>query len=174
MGTDSKPLFATVSPGTPDEYTIIVSELPEDDVRNWRYGGFLDSDKESYTLTEFMNTGYECHKIMGYLTDDKVILWLRLFDYLGKKYSGLNEIKFHFYCSDEKEPFYFQWKREYIQTHKELLVHVGSSESIYWFTEDSDFKHKNYNTLIFHKDMYAANWKKATFRAFYASNNSIF
>ncbi len=174
MGAESEPLFATVSPGLPEDYVITVSELSEEDVRIWRHGGFLDSDKESYTLTEFMNTGYDSHKIMGYLSGVRVSRWLLLFDYLAKKYPALNTIEFHFYYLDEKEPFYFQWKREDIRTHTELLVHVGSNESIYWFIEDPERKHKPYNTLVFQKDMYISNWKKGTFRSYYTKNSTVF
>jgi hypothetical protein len=174
MGTSSKPLFVTVSPGVPENYTITISELSDTDVDNWRYNGFLDSDKESYSLSEFLSTNYDSHKIMGYLTCDQVMKWLHLFEYLAKKYSTLHELQFHFYCSDEKEPFYFQWKRENIRSHKELQVYVGSNESIYWFSEDSTRSHKPYNTLIFQEDMYALNWKKARFRSFYVPIRNIF
>ncbi len=173
MGVDSEPLFTTSFPGLPEDYVITVSELSEEDITSWRNGGFLDSVKESYTLSEFMNTGCDSHKLMGYLTGNKVSLWLNLFDYLAKKYPTLNELTFHFYCSDDKEPFYFQWKRTNLLTHKDLQVHVGSNESIYWFT-NPDSKQDNYNRLVFQKDMYVKNWRKASFRTFYASNKGVF
>jgi hypothetical protein len=84
MGVDSEPLFATSSPGLPEDYVITVSELSEEHVTSWRNGGFLDSDKDSFTLSEFMNTGCNSHKLLGYLTGNKVTLWLNLFDYLVK------------------------------------------------------------------------------------------
>ncbi len=174
MGTDSEPLFAEVSPGSPEDYSITLSELSESDLLKWRNGGFLDKEQESYTLYEFMNTGCDYHKIMGYLHGDKALVWLRLFEYLAKKYPTLNELTFHFYCLDEKEPFYLSWKRENILTHNNLQIHVGSNESIYWFIDDPNSKQDKYNRLVFKKDMYVKNWRKASFRTFYASTQGIF
>jgi hypothetical protein len=155
MGTWSKPLFATVSPGTPDDYEIVLSELPTDQVHAWKNAAFFESNTSTYTLSEFMNTGCDTHKIMDHMNNNQIYRWLSLFSYLAKKYPVLNEVAFHFYCSDDHKAYYFMWKRQKDgESPIVLKMHVGSYDSVYYFTIDPEHPRR----LVFHKDMYLHYW----------------
>ncbi len=159
MGTWSQPLFATVSPGTPEDYSIVLSELPEKLRHQWKHAGFFPdgNEKDVYTLFEFMVTHCDTHKIMDHMSNDQIHRWLSLFAYLAKKYPTLNDVRFHFYCSDEHKAYYFQWTREKDgKEPSQINMHVGSYDSVYYFTVD-DPEHPR--QLTFHKEMYEKNWR---------------
>jgi hypothetical protein len=155
MGTWSQPLFATVSPGIPEDYSITLSELPDKVVEEWRHGAFFQTeDKDTYTLSEFMDTGYECHRIMDYMNDEQIQRWIALFAYLAKKYPALNTVAFHIYCSDEHMPYYFKWDRakEGIES-LHLNMHIGYRDCVYYFTLEEGIP-------VFHREMYEKYWRK--------------
>ncbi len=159
MGTWSQPLFATVAPGKPEDYSIDLSEVPEEVVRRWRHAAFFGqaTDKNMYTLSEFMDTHCDTHKIMDHMSNDQIHRWLSLFSYLAKKHSTLTDVCFHFYCSDEHKAYYFKWTREKDGVEpKHINMHVGSYDSVYYFTLD-DPEHPR--QLTFHKEMYEKNWR---------------
>jgi hypothetical protein len=155
MGTWSTPLFATVSPGTPEDYEIVLSDLSETLVNEWKHVAFFKSGAPTYTLTEFMNTGCDTHKIMDHMNNDQIRRWLSLFSYLAKKYPSLNEVAFHFYCSDEHKAYSFRWDRtKHGDEPNVLYMHVGSYDSVYYFTIDPEHPRRR----IFHRDMYEKYW----------------
>ncbi len=158
MGTWSQPLFTTVSPGKPQDYSIVLSELSEKVKHHWKHAAFFgEEDKDTYTLSEFMDTHCDTHKIMDHMNNDQIHRWLSMFSYLSKKYPLLSEIIFHFYCSDEHKAYYFKWSRQKDGDEpKHINMHVGSHDSIYYFTMDDPAEPRH---LTFHKEMYEKNWR---------------
>lgn len=160
MGTCSTPLFATVTPGKPEDYVILLSELSQEDITYWNNAGFLsDEDKTSYTLTDFMNTGSDWHKIVFYFTNDKINMWVKLCRYIAKKYKILENIKFHFYCQDEQLPYYI----EYISDFNKLIIFNGSNDSILWFKINDKLSTPSRIRLIFDEELYRERWQQAQF-----------
>ncbi len=163
MGTWSQPLFTTVSPGKPEEYSIILSELPEETVRIWKHAAFFGTEeKQSYTLSEFMNTRCDSHKIMDHMNNDQIRRWLSLFAYLAKKYPTLNTVLFHMYCSDEHKPYYFKWDRTKDGAEPlHINMHVGYPDSVHYFTLETDPESESGKKKpVFQKDLYEASWRK--------------
>lgn len=163
MGTCSTPLFITVTPGNPKDYVIVLSELSQEDITNWDYAGFLsDKDKSSYTLTDFMNTESDCHKVLYYFTTERTNMWINLCKYISKKYKVIENIRFHFYCQDEQFPYYI----EYISQYDKLILYSGSTDSIYWFKINDKLSCPSRIRLTFDKESYKANWQQSIFKEF--------
>jgi hypothetical protein len=161
MGTWSKPLFATVSPGTPEDYCIDISEFSEDTLCKWKHTAFFDCEtKESYTLSEFMDTGCDSHRIMDYMNNEQIHRWTSLFAYLSKKYPTLTKCALHFYCSDERKPYYFAWDRtKHGAEPRHFSMHVGYPDSIHYFTIENDPENSR-KQLLFREELYSENWRK--------------
>jgi hypothetical protein len=162
MGTCSTPLFATVTPGKPEDYIILLSELSPEDIANWENSAFFiteDDDVNSFTLSDFMNTGSDCHKILFYFTQDKINMWVDLCKYISKKYKVITNIKFHFFCQDEQIPYYIEYQPQY----NKLILSTGSSDSIYWFKINEQLSKPNSIRLTFDEESYKANWQQAIF-----------
>lgn len=162
MGTCSTPLFATVTPGKPEDYIILLSELSPEDIAMWENSGFFITEgdnKTSFTLSDFMNTGSDWHKIIFYFTQDKINMWLNMCKYISKKYQIITNIKFHFYCQDEQIPYYIEYQPQY----NKLILSTGNSDSIYWFKINEQLSKPDMIRLTFDEDLYKANWSQATF-----------
>ncbi len=172
MGIGSTPLFATVQPGNSEDYRINVSELSKDVIQKFEYMGFFHTGADSYTLSEFMDTQCDYHKLLYYMENDKVDVWLRLFTYLSEKYPDIEEIAFHFFCSDEKIPFYFIWKRH--DSLKELIMHVGNSEDTHCCKENPNKIKPYHPSLIFDKELYMKKWRIISINKMILKKRDIF
>ena len=134
MGIYSYPLFASVTPGTPSEYSIDTSQWTAERLAAWHSAVFLDYDgvrggKVRWDLNEFMTTGFDCHKIYGYFDRGNTEMWMALFRDLYAAYPGLTRVAFHFFCSDEQIPFYITMDRG----DSVLQLFRGQSESYKYF-----------------------------------------
>jgi hypothetical protein len=170
MGTWSKPMFVTVSPLTPDDYVIDVSDFDETTLNEWRHGAFMcdDQEKTQYTLNEFMDTQCDTHKIMDYMGNAAIRRWLKLFTYLYTKYADLENLAFHFFCIDSQEPYYFTWNRT---IPDELNMHIVSEQNMFCFKPEERQKHEDCSGCsecgfgyAFDQSMYLQNWKKIACR----------
>ena len=136
MGTWSYPLFATVSladdaAGSPDDYIIDTTAMTAEELGRWRNAAFLgDATKTHWTLTEFMNTHCDTHKIMDHMNREQIVRWERLFRQLYAAYPGMKRLAFHFFCRDGQFPYYLTMDRD--DDAKLLLCH-GHSESYMYF-----------------------------------------
>ena len=142
MGTWSKPLFATVSSGSPDDYVIDTSSMSERELDRWRSAAFLEdtsftltdlleaAEKTRWTLTEFMDTHCDTHKIIDHMDREQIVRWEVLFRQLYTTYPTLERLAFHFFCSDGKFPYFLTMDRE---ADAPLLLCQGHSESLKYF-----------------------------------------
>jgi len=164
MGTWSYPLFATVNEKTPDDYVITVADLSAEDIQGWKHAAFFHlvktttgwEEQPTWTLTEFMRTYCDSHKLMDHMDNATIQLWLNLFAYLHGKYPSLS-VRFHFFCSDSNEPYYFSVDKT---SPKTLLMCVGQSESQLYMVPDA----KGEREFKFVVAKYAHRWKDASFR----------
>jgi hypothetical protein len=178
MGTWSRPLFATVSPGLPSDYVIDLTKLSEATIAAWQHAAFLhNTTKQRVTLSEFMNTGCDTHKIMDHMDSSQIYRWLDLFKHILEVNPTLQEAQFHFYCVDTNEPYYFSLVRDREDVPTTLFMFVGQSESIYYFKKRVYyFKKRDYDEeprLIFREDEYTRVWKTCDFRVLCLRANSI-
>ncbi len=98
------------------------------------------------------------------MNGDKLQLWLNLLAYLAKKYPDLEDLAFHFFCTDMQLPYYFSWNRQRDgEQPATLYMHVGNSESIYYFTIMPDPEDDAETSLVFDEAAYWRNWRKAAF-----------
>lgn len=192
MGTWSVPLFATVTPGKPEDYRIDLTKMSDDVRRSWTYSSFFnhdDSSKTSYTLTEFMNTNCDTHKIMDYMGNEQINKWLRLFEHIFSENPEIVTLQFHFFCSDSQEPFYFSYTRDDFNSSNKLNIlqkneqtylymYIGHSESINYFSRNKSWFKSNSDErqFKFKRDMYYKNWMNSNFRIvrLRVNSNSLF
>lgn len=161
MGTCSLPLFVSITPGKPEDYIIDSLELSQEDIDNWNNYGFLsEENKTLYTLTDFMNTGSDCHKIIFYFNQEKINMWVKLCKYITKKYKIIENIKFHFYCQDEKFPYYI----EYISQYNKLILFCGGTDSIFWFKINEELSTNNKLRITFDDQLYRLRWQEGNFK----------
>jgi hypothetical protein len=139
MGTWSRPLFATVGVGAPEDYVIDTSLMTAEELGRWRTAAFLDRGDASqtrWTLTEFMNTGCNTHKIIDHMDREQIVRWEKLFRQLYAAYPSLTKLVFHFFCSDGGFPYYLTMDRG--DDAKLYLCH-GHSESHKYFRRPTGF-----------------------------------
>ncbi len=132
MGTWSRPLFATVSTGAPEDYVIDTSLMTHETIAQWRHAAFLgyDTSKTRWTLNEFMTTECDSHKIIDHMDRTQVVRWEALFRQLYTAYPALNKVAFHFFCSDGAFPYYLTMDRG---DDEKLYLCQGHSESYVYF-----------------------------------------
>ena len=131
MGTWSYPLFATVDAGSPDDYVIDITTMSETEIAHWRHAAFLgDESKTRWTLTEFMNTRCDTHKIIDHMGREQIMRWEGLFRQLYTAYPSLTRLAFHFFTSDGGFPYCLTMDRG---TDAKLLLCCGHSESFKYF-----------------------------------------
>ena len=114
MGTWSTPLFVSVAPGNPEDYHIDTTKLSSETIESWRKSAFLQDiyntttkkwvPQTSYTLDEFMDTGCDTHKLLDYVDNEKITMWLDMFTHMLGENPTLEHAQFHFFCTDSQEP----------------------------------------------------------------------
>lgn len=153
MGIYSNGLFTTC-----DDLVINLNDFSKEKIESWQSIGFFTSNKEQYTLKDFMIQNTGCLKILGYLEDQK-LLWNELFQYLERKFPERFPV-FHFYCSDERKPYYISWNKK----EKIVNVNVCEPQNMYCFKRKkrffSCFKNNLENDYIFDEKLYKQNWMK--------------
>jgi hypothetical protein len=109
MGTWSRPLFARVSHGSPGDYSVTRPAA----ATGWRGSAFFETKAagESYTLSEFMDTGCNSHKILDHLGSEQIADWKGLCAGLMARYPVLEWVEFHFYSSDAGFPYCLRYAR---------------------------------------------------------------
>lgn len=116
MVINSMPLFAYVTPGTPDDYIIDISSWTDPQKTCWGRSGFfadISSGKTRWTLTEFMNTGLKNHKILDYLEHTSIKeRWVHLFKSIYETNPTLEKIQLHFYSDTFGIPYYLNFNRD--------------------------------------------------------------
>lgn len=166
MGTWSQPLFACVSHGNPEDYVFDVSDWPAKILHTWRHSAFLGDDptKTLWNLSEFMNTGYDSHKILDHLDNGQRLRWYQLMTALIEKYPVLEWIQFHFYSSDAEFAYCLELRRaekptlrlrQALKEHNPQFYHTQRSWSQWLRREETK--------TVFEVDEYKARLDTATF-----------
>jgi len=167
MGTWSRPLFAKVSSGNPDDWFIDYTDWPIARVGEWHHAAFLHDLKQTrLSLTEFMNTGFDTHKIMNHMSPEQIQRWLDLFRDIYTQNPTLEWVQFHFYCSDTKVPYYLTC-RQSLPSVLEMAICESNSRyylrrkrSIWeWFTHTAESQE-----LFFDEKAYKAAQDRCIFR----------
>lgn len=126
MGTWSQPLFCRVSHGAPTDYKIHRSSS---EIDSWAPSGFfhdpLQPSKTEWSLTEFMLTGCDSHKILDHLDHPQINRWISLISHVLTDYPILEWIQFHFWSSDAIFPYYLEGRRD---LPGKLFLHTPTQE----------------------------------------------
>jgi hypothetical protein len=157
MGTWSRPLFVSVSSGSPSDYKIDLSKFTQKEIDDWSGSAFfLDiydnktkvyNKKTIWTLEEFMNTGCESHRLLDHMTNRVIRSWLMLFCHILTENPTLDNAQFHFFCTDSQEPYYFDLRRESIENIDKmedkslefLPMYIGRSKSSKYFKPNPNY-----------------------------------
>jgi hypothetical protein len=158
MGTWSRPLFARVSHGTPADYCV-------ERTKDWIGTCFFPEEdpQTSFTLEEFMNTGFHAHKILDYMDHCQIQRWSSLCRTLLAENPVLEWVEFHFYSSDAGFPFCLRFSRDVnclrLCTAKErdpLFTRLTRSWQAWWRGYEAEW--------IFLSEEYARSLDRVTFK----------
>ena len=170
MGIWSATLFARVSTGSPDDYIIDRStwDRPHSDHPGW--DGFFDTTStDRPTLTQFMASSCNTLKIYNYMDPFRTQAWIHMSQKLLSAYPALTWVQYHFYCSDESIPFYFEYRHN---DPENLSMFVGSADSLHykrrrtrtWGEWWAGFSHEEVESLTFIPALYRQNLFRIDFR----------
>jgi hypothetical protein len=153
MGTWSRPLFVSVSPGIPSDYKIDLSKFTDKEMDDWSGSAFFreiyDDETKTYvkkniwTLEEFMNTGCESHRLLDHMTNRVIRSWLMLFRHILTENPTLDNAQFHFFCTDSQEPYYFDLRREQFEavddSNQYVPMYIGQTKSLRYFKPNPNY-----------------------------------
>ena len=168
MGTWSRPLFAVVSPGKPEDWFIDFKEWPIQRMQRWGHAAFFpDMSVTRINLATFMNTECDTHRILDHMDQEQINRWIQLFRDIYAGNPTLNSVEFHFFCTDTQEPFFLKVSRD---RPTRLELGIGQSESIWYFHQKRRLWGGRINSgdeerlLIFDEKAYRAALSKCRFR----------
>jgi hypothetical protein len=100
-----------------------------------------DKNLSKVSLEEIKSECYDTAKIYGYLDENELNGWNEFLIGLSKQIPNKN-IEFHFYCSDEKLPYYFQYNHEdqIVYLYKGQRNHICYFDANYEYDENNNIK----------------------------------
>ena len=146
----------------PNESMVDLSKIDKKVLQNLSHSGFfnkyLDENQSSImSLDEIKSECYDTAKIYGYLDETELSSWDSLLCALAEQIPG-SDIEFHFYCSDDRFPYFFQYCHE----NKTTYYYTGQSNHIAYYdivyTNDDQNKPQSIS-IRFNNDKYINNYR---------------